>query len=150
MKIGVVVGTFDLFHIGHLRLLQRAKENCDILIAGVNADSVVLRDKGHMPTIHESDRCEIVKNMRYVSDVFLVTDNAPQFIRNLISNGNKVDCYFRGHEPEKQNIEKENKIIKSLGVCVVQFPYTNSISSTKLRVKITMLKNTKNQERAKN
>jgi glycerol-3-phosphate cytidylyltransferase len=133
MTIGVVVGTFDMFHIGHLNLLRRAGERCEKLIAGVNRDAVVQRDKNKRPIICESARLEIVKSIYCISDAFFVDDNAPQFIKSLIEAGIRPDCYFRGHEPEKEHIKKENAIIENLGVRVVQFPYTSGISSTKLR-----------------
>lgn len=136
MKIGVVVGTFDLFHIGHLNLLKRAKANCDLLIAGVNMDSVVLRDKNKVPVICEDDRLEIIKNISCVSEAFLVENNAPQFIGDLLKKGYNLNFYFRGYEPIKPNIEIENNLIKSMGVDVVQFPYTDSISTTMIRDKL--------------
>jgi glycerol-3-phosphate cytidylyltransferase len=140
MSIGVVIGTFDMFHIGHLNLLRRAGGRCDALIAGINRDAVVLRDKHKTPIIRESDRLEIVRNISCVSQAFFVDDNAAQFIKYLLEIGITPDYYFRGHEPEKEYIEKENLVIKKLGVEVVQFPYTKGISSTQLRAEL--IKNT--------
>jgi len=136
MTVGVVVGTFDMFHIGHLKLLLNAIQNCDFLIAGVNTDAVVLRDKNKKTIIPESDRLEIVNSIFCVSEAHLVTDNAVQFISDLLSQGKKIDFYFRGNEPEKPHIMVENKKITDMGVTVVQFPYTKSISSSKIRERL--------------
>lgn len=133
MKIGVVVGTFDMFHIGHLKLLVNAIQNCDYLIAGVNKDAVVLRDKNKTPIIPEDDRLEIIRSIFCVSEAHLVKDNAVQFIGDLIASGKKVDFYFRGNEPEKEYIVSENQKISDMGVKVVQFPYTQRISTTQIR-----------------
>lgn len=132
MKVGVVVGTFDMFHVGHLNLFINAKKNCDYLIIGVNADNVVIRDKHIIPTISEEDRLKIVSNTKQCDEAYLVYDNAYLFIKSLINSGKQVDFYFRGDE-KSDNIMKENGNISALGVSVVLFPYYQKISSTKIR-----------------
>lgn len=68
MKTAITYGTFDLFHIGHLRLLQRIKEIADRVIVGVSTDEFNA-GKGKKTIVPFSDRIEIVRNIRYVSDV---------------------------------------------------------------------------------
>ena len=63
---------FDLFHIGHLNLLNNAKKYCDILIAGVNSDKLVKSYKNKQPVIGEDERAEIVRNIKAVDKVFIV------------------------------------------------------------------------------
>lgn len=134
MTVGVIVGTFDMFHVGHLNLCIKAKNNCDILIAGVNRDHVVLRDKHKAPIIPENDRLQILNHIDCVSNAYLVEDNAVQFIYDLIASGQKVDFYFRGDE-EKESIRIENQQIEAMGCKVVMFPYYQGVSSSELRLK---------------
>ncbi|MDR0967342.1 MAG: adenylyltransferase/cytidyltransferase family protein [Rickettsiales bacterium] len=136
MKVGVVVGTFDMFHIGHLNLLNNAKSRCDYLIAGVNVDNVVLRDKNKSPIITELSRFKIVEAIRCVDKVFLVEDNAVQFIKWLLDNGHNPDTYYRGYEPELSYVSAENEKISNLGVNVFFLPHTDGISSTIIRDKL--------------
>jgi cytidyltransferase-like protein len=66
IRIGYAPGAYDLFHIGHLNLLRRAREHCEYLIAGVVADEVLIRHKGVAPVIPLAERVEIVRNVRFV------------------------------------------------------------------------------------
>ena len=63
VRIGYAPGAYDLFHIGHLNLLRRAREHCEYLIAGVVADEVLTRHKGVTPVIPLAERVEIVRNV---------------------------------------------------------------------------------------
>lgn len=137
MRVGVVVGTFDLFHTGHLNLLINANNNCDKLIVGVNMDSVVLRDKHRSTVINENDRLAIISSIFCVDEAHLVRDNAVQFIRDLLNDGDHIDVYFRGNEDGRPEVMAENKIIESFGVQVFQFPYTPNISTTLIRHKLS-------------
>ena len=69
MIIGYTTGVFDMFHVGHLNLLARAREQCDRLIVGVSTDDVVLDYKGHAPIVPYAERVAIVKAIRYVDEV---------------------------------------------------------------------------------
>ena len=71
MKKVITYGTFDLFHIGHLNLLKRAKALGDYLIVAVSSDDFNLREKGKVCQIKDVDRMEIVKAIRYVDEVIL-------------------------------------------------------------------------------
>lgn len=71
MKRVLTFGTFDLFHVGHLRILQRAKALGDYLIVGVSTDELNLRKKGTYPSYSEDERLEIIRSVRYVDEAFL-------------------------------------------------------------------------------
>ena len=75
IHIGYATGAYDLFQIGHLNLLRRAKEHCDYLIAGVVADDVLIKHKGVTPVIPLAERLEIVQNIRCVDAVHAAMTN---------------------------------------------------------------------------
>ncbi len=128
--IGYTTGVFDLFHIGHLNLLRKAKEKCDWLIVGVCTDDLVRVLKDRDPVIPYEERVEIVKNISCVDEV------VPQEKIDEIGDFQRLhfDVMFKGDDWKDTNkwnrLEKE---FKDLGVEVIYFTYTKHISSTKLR-----------------
>ena len=68
-KIGYTTGVYDMFHIGHLNVIKRAKEQCDYLIVGVTTDELCFKRKNKYPIICENDRMAIVKELRCVDKV---------------------------------------------------------------------------------
>jgi choline-phosphate cytidylyltransferase len=71
MKRVITFGTFDVFHVGHLRLLERARALGDCLIVGVSTDELNRAKKGRPPIYPQDQRCEIVAGLRCVDEVFL-------------------------------------------------------------------------------
>ena len=69
MIIGYTTGVFDMFHIGHLNILKRAKEQCDYLIVGVSTDELVQSYKNKLPIIPYAERSAIVEAIKYVDKV---------------------------------------------------------------------------------
>ena len=65
-KIGYTQGVYDMFHIGHLNLINRAKEQCDYLVVGVNSDELVRNYKNKKTVIKQDERAEIVRNIKAV------------------------------------------------------------------------------------
>jgi glycerol-3-phosphate cytidylyltransferase len=70
MKRIITFGTFDLFHIGHLKILERAKKEGDYLIVGVSSDELNIQ-KGKKSVISLNERIEIIKSIKYVDEVFV-------------------------------------------------------------------------------
>ena len=68
-KIGYTTGVYDMFHIGHLNIIARAKEMCETLIVGVTTDELCYKRKNKYPIICEADRMAIVGAIRYVDKV---------------------------------------------------------------------------------
>jgi glycerol-3-phosphate cytidylyltransferase len=129
-RTGYAPGAFDLFHVGHLNLLKRAKSRCDFLIAGVVSDEVLRNQKGLTPVIPLAERLEIVRNIRFVDDaVAAIVPDKLDIWREL-----RFDVFFKGDDwrgTEKgERLERE---FAAVGVEVVYFPYTRSTSSTALR-----------------
>ena len=129
-KIGYTTGVFDLFHIGHLNVLKRAKLECDYLIVGVTSDELSLSAKNKTPIIPFSERMEIVEAIKFVDEV------VPQVNYDKMEawNNLKFDRMFVGDDwkgTEKwQQIEKD---FAKYGVEIMYFPYTSHTSSTQLR-----------------
>ncbi len=126
MIIGYTTGVFDLFHIGHLNLLRRAKAQCDYLIVGVTVDELVLYKNKHA-VIPFEERIEIVRSIKYVDEA------VPQV------NMNKMEAWEKYHfnrmfvGDDWKGTEKWNRIedeMRSVGVELVYFPYTKGTSST--------------------
>ena len=129
-KIGYTTGVFDMFHIGHLNILRRAKEQCDYLIVGVSLDEVVESYKNKKPVIPYEERASIVSAIKYVDKV------VPQKSMDKMEAYKtlKFDVLFHGND--WQNSAMYDKIVKEfseIGVDVVFLPYTQGISSTKIR-----------------
>lgn len=66
----ITFGTFDVFHVGHLRLLERAKSFGDHLVVGVSTDELNVSKKGRTPVYPQAERYEIVKGLKCVDEVF--------------------------------------------------------------------------------
>ena len=127
-KIGYIQGVFDLFHIGHLNLIESAKELCDYLVVAVNSDELVRTYKNKTPVICENERMRIVGALKSVDKVVKAEDRdkikaAKEYNFNVIFMGDD----WKGTEFYK-NIEKELK--EKVNVEIVYFPYTKSTSST--------------------
>ena len=127
MIIGYTTGVFDLFHIGHLNILRRAREKCDKLIVGVTTDELLKIYKNKSPIIPFEERISIVKSIKYVDEV------VPQENMDKLSHWDdlKFNVVFVGDD--WQNTDKWNKIesdFNNVGVKVVYFPYTEGTSST--------------------
>ena len=130
MIIGYTTGVFDMFHIGHLNILQRAKEQCDYLIVGVSTDELVKREKHKLPVIPYEDRCAIVRAIRYVDQVVPQVDKNKfeawekhRFNKMFVGSDWKGSAQWNGFEEQ----------FAPVGVEIVYLAHTDGISSTMLR-----------------
>lgn len=130
LRIGYAAGAFDLFHVGHLNILRRAKENCDVLIAGVVSDEMLRLNKGVDAVVPTMERAEIVGNIRCVDDVYI--ERVPDKLDVWRDVG--FTHFFKGDDwrgTEKGRLLEDQ--FMTVGVQVVYFPYTVNTSSTGLR-----------------
>lgn len=132
-KVGYTAGVYDMFHIGHLNILKRAKESCNYLIVGVSTDELVQNYKNKNTIIPFDERAAIVEAIKYVDKV------VPQVSMDKMQawENYKFDAMFVGDD--WKGTEKWNKIeeeFKKVGVDIVYFPYTQGTSSTILREKL--------------
>lgn len=130
MIIGYTTGVFDMFHIGHLNILRRAKELCDYLIVGVSTDELVQHEKNKTPIIPFENRCKIVEAIRYVDRVVAQKDkNKFQVWEKLGFNKMFVGSDWEG-TPQWKKYEEQ---FSEVGVEIVYLPHTDGISSSLLR-----------------
>ena len=141
--IGYTTGVYDMFHIGHLNILKRAKEQCDYLIVGVSTDELVQEYKKKKPIIPFEERVEIVKAIKYVDVV------VPQVSMDKFEAWKTLhfDVLFHGDDWKGTPLwNKYEEEFAPLGVEIVYYPHTNGISSTKLREKIDSLDDSEREE----
>lgn len=128
LKIGYLSGTFDLFHIGHLNLLRRAKQHCDYLVVGVHKDA---SHKGKSTFISFEERCEIVRNIKYVDQVIpSEREDCDVYLKGIV----KYDYLFVGSDYKgTERFNRYEQIFADKGVKIIYFPYTQDTSSSQLR-----------------
>ena len=133
MIIGYTTGVYDMFHIGHLNILKRAKEQCDYLIVGVNSDQLVEEYKNKKAVVPLEERMEIIRSIRYVDEVMRI-DSLDKVLSwkkkhyNLLFIGDD----WKGN-PRWTKTEEE---MAKYGVKVVYLPHTEGTNSTLLREKL--------------
>ena len=133
MIIGYTTGVFDMFHIGHLNILKRAKEQCDFLIVGVSTDELAKTYKEKIPIIPFEERMAIIESIKYVDKVVPQTDmDKFKAWENL-----QFNVMFHGSDWKNTDlyIEYEKKFEK-VGVEIIYLDHTDGISSTILREKL--------------
>ena len=134
--VGYIAGVFDLFHIGHLNLFKRAKEQCDYLIVGVVSDEQVIQSKKTRPYISFEERLEIVQSCRYVDEAVGIPVDKP----------NTEDAYYMYHfdvqfsgsdYANDPNWLARKVFLQQHGADMVFFPYTETTSSTKIKEQLS-------------
>lgn len=126
----ITFGTFDLFHIGHLNILRRARELGDELIVGVSSDELNFQKKNRYPVFSQEQRMAIVRAIRYVDAVFLEEslELKSRYVREW-----SASCLVMGHD-------WEGKFDYLRELCeVVYLPRTEAVSSTEIKQTIRNL-----------
>lgn len=128
--VGYAPGIYDLFHVGHLRILKHAKSQCDFLIAGVLSDEMCEAAKGLRPVVPAIERIEIVRSIAFVDAVH------EEVVPDKLETWRELGFHriFKGDDwrgtPKGDRLESS---FAAVGVEVVYFPYTVHTSSTVLR-----------------
>jgi glycerol-3-phosphate cytidylyltransferase len=131
--LGYVPGAWDMFHIGHLNILLRARERCDRLVVGVVTDDELVRAKGRPPIVPLQERLDVVSSLDIVDEVVV------DYSTNKLDVWQRVrfDVLFKGDDwrgtAKGDRLEAE---MATVGAQLCYFPYTAHTSSTKLRAMI--------------
>ncbi len=132
-KKGYTTGVFDLFHIGHLKILEQAKSQCNQLIVGVTTDECVFSYKNRYPIVPMEERIAIISSLKCVDKV------VPQETMDKISawESIKYDALFHGDDWKGSSMYDDiKKKLSFRGVDLVFFKYTEHTSTTALKKKI--------------
>lgn len=131
--VGYVPGVYDLFHVGHLNILRRARAECDYLVAGAVTDARAQSVKGRAPVIPLSERMEILRSIGLVDEVVPDDSHDKAEMLGVV----KFDVIFKGDDwigtPKGDQLEAS---MAEHGVRVHYFPYTETTSSTMVRQRI--------------
>ena len=141
---GYTTGVFDMFHIGHLNILERAKEQCEYLIVGVSTDELVKSYKHKTPIIPFEERIKIVKAIRYVDEV------VPQTTMDKLVAWKQYqfDAMFHGSDWKGTNMYDDiEQKLGEVGCELVFLPHTDGTSSTILTNALQKLLDTPDEEK---
>ena len=128
-EVGYTTGVYDMFHIGHLNILKKAKEQCDYLIVGVTTDELVSY-KNKKAIIPHDERMAIIESIKFVDKVV----SQDSMDKMVAWEEYKFDVMFVGSD--WKGTDKWNEFERKFGVVgvdIVYFPYTQGTSSTQLR-----------------
>ena len=123
MRKVITFGTFDVFHVGHVNILERAKKEGDYLIVGVSSDALNLKKKSRYPIYSQQDRIKILESLRFVDEVFIEEslELKAQYIQN-----SKADVLVMGDDWLGRFDDMQE-------FCEVKYlPRTPSISTTEI------------------
>ena len=123
----ITFGTFDVFHIGHMEILKRARALGDYLIVGVSSDALNFQKKSRYPVYPEVERMEIIRGIKYVDEVIL--EEAMELKENYIKD-NRANCLVMGDD-------WTGRFDNFKAICeVIYLPRTEGISTTNIMAKI--------------
>lgn len=135
-KVGYTDGTFDMFHVGHLNLIQAAKEYCDHLIVAVHGDRVVQEMKPNSPVIPEEERRRIVEAIREVDQAEITAYRD----KKRLWEKYHFDVIFIGDDYKgTERWDRFEKELNDVGVDVIYLPYTQETSTSQIRRRVIQM-----------
>ena len=137
-KIGYTTGVFDLFHTGHLRIIQQAKAQSEHLIVAVSSDDLVFSYKNRYPIMKLEERMEIVSALTCVDQVVIQDD-----MNKIIAwEKYRFNAHFHGSDWQSSELYLDlKKEFESRGVANIFFQYTKGTSTSALKKRIYKLMN---------
>lgn len=139
-RVGYTCGVFDLFHVGHLNLLERCKEMCDVLIVGVCDDNYVTQIKNKQPVYSQEERVRILNSLKVVDKAQLVTIEETNDKMKALDKF-KFDVLFSGDDWKgSERYSQTEKQFAELGVSIEYFPYTQGISTSQIKENLSSQK----------
>ena len=135
-KVGITLGVFDLLHVGHLNLLERCKSMCDHLVVGVCMDDYVRDIKHKEPVVKDTDRLRMLNALKCVDEAIPVTIEETEN-KMLCLKNHPFDVLFSGDDWKgSDRYNRTEKQFAELGVSIEYLPYTQGVSTTKLKEKM--------------
>ncbi|MEZ5321674.1 MAG: adenylyltransferase/cytidyltransferase family protein [Microthrixaceae bacterium] len=133
MKTGYVPGAYDLFHVGHLRILRLSRERCDRLVVGVVGDDLAAAMRNEPPAVPYAERVRMVAALPFVDEVVEDVSNDKRLAWQRVH----FDVLFKGTDwrgtPKGDRLEAQ---MAEVGAAVEYLPYTPEVSSTRLRADV--------------
>lgn len=134
--VGITVGVFDLFHVGHLNLLERCKARCDHLIVAVCGDDYVAEVKHKTPVYPEDQRMRILSALKCVDEVVKVSIAETEDKMLLLKNY-PFDVLFSGDDWKgSERYMRTERQFSPLGVSIEYLPYTKGVSTTDIKTRV--------------
>jgi glycerol-3-phosphate cytidylyltransferase len=136
-KVGFTAGVFDLFHVGHLNLLERCKEQCDYLIVGICGDDYVRDIKHKEPVYPENERLRIINALKCVDEAVIVSIEATED-KMIALKEFKFDVLFSGDDWKgTERYNRTEQQFSKYGVSIEYLPYTKGVSTTGIKEKLS-------------
>jgi len=140
MKVGITFSTFDLFHAGHVKMLEEAKSKCDYLIVGFQLDPSIDRPKKNKPTQSIIERYVQLRGCKYIDEIIpYVSEND---LIDLLSSF-KIDLRIIGEEYKNKAFTGKDYCVKK-GIEIYYNKREHRFSSSALRKEVAQSENKKN------
>lgn len=140
MKVGITFSTFDLFHAGHVKMLEEAKSKCDYLIVGLQLDPSIDRPKKNKPTQSIIERYVQLRGCKYIDEIIpYVSEND---LIDLLSSF-KIDLRIIGEEYKNKAFTGKDYCVKK-GIEIYYNKREHRFSSSALRKEVAQSENKKN------
>ena len=140
MKVGITFSTFDLFHAGHVKMLEEAKSKCDYLIVGLQLDPSIDRPKKNKPTQSVIERYVQLRGCKYIDEIIpYVSEND---LIDVLSSF-KIDLRIIGEEYKNKVFTGKDYCVKK-GIEIYYNKREHRFSSSSLRKEVAQSENKKN------